>query len=64
MEDARDGARVLSGAPLAGLLAGNVVPASLWHPAPRGGRDGLQHIATNLASKIGVNVFKEFWRRR
>lgn len=64
MARTRNGTRVLSPATVTGVLAGYVVPASIWHPAPRGARDGLQHVATNLASKIGVNVFKEFWRRR
>ena len=39
----RDGTRVLSGASLAGVLAGHVVSASTWYPAPLGARDGLKH---------------------
>jgi hypothetical protein len=60
----RDGARVISGASLAGFLAGPVVSASTWYPAPLGTRDGLKHGLTSLISKIGVDVFKEFWPRR
>ena len=60
----RNGARVLSAASLAGILAGNIVPASTWYPAPLGTRDGLRHAGTSLISKIGVDVFREFWPRR
>ena len=60
----QDGTRVLSAAPLAGLLAGHVVPASTWYPAPLGTRDGLKHSAASLLTKIGVDVVKEFWPRR
>lgn len=60
MSRTRDGRRVLSAASLAGILAGNVVPAATWYPAPLGTRDGLKHAATSLLSKIAVDVFKEF----
>jgi hypothetical protein len=60
----RDGTRVLSAASLAGFLAGHVVSASTWYPAPRGARDGLKHAAMSLVSTIGVDVFKEFRPRR
>jgi len=60
----RDGTRVLSAASLAGFLAGHVVSASTWYPAPLGTRDGLRHAAMSLVSKIGVDVFKEFRPRR
>jgi hypothetical protein len=60
----RDGARVLSAASLAGFLAGHVVSASTWYPAPLGTRDGLRHAGMSLISKIGVDVFKEFRPRR
>jgi len=60
----RDGKRVLSAASLAGILAGDVVPAATWYPAPLGTRDGLKHAGTDLISKIGVDVVKEFWRRK
>jgi len=60
----RDGTRVLSAAALAGFLAGPVVSASTWYPAPLGTRDRLKHAATSLVSKIGVDVFREFWPRR
>lgn len=64
MARTRDGTRVLSPATVAGLLAGHVVPASTWYPAPGGARDGLKHAASGVAGKIGVNVFREFWPRR
>ena len=64
MARTRDGTRVLSAASLAGFLAGHVVSASTWYPAPLGTRDGLKHGATSLVSKIGVDVFREFWPRR
>jgi hypothetical protein len=60
----RDGKRVLSGASLAGVLAGHVVSASTWYPAPNGARDGLQHAGVSLITKMGVDVFKEFRPQR
>ena len=60
MSRTRNGKRVLSAASLAGILAGSVVPAATWYPAPLGTRDGLKHAATSLISKIAVDVFKEF----
>jgi hypothetical protein len=60
----RDGTRVLSAASLAGILAGNVVPAATWYPAELGTRDGLKHAGTSLLTKIGMDVLKEFWPRR
>jgi hypothetical protein len=59
-----DGTRILSPASLAGLLAGNVVPAATWYPAPLGTRDGLRHATTSLISKIAVDIVKEFWPRK
>jgi hypothetical protein len=64
MARTRDGTRVPSAASLAGFLAGHVVSASTWYPAPLGTRDGLKHAAMSLVSKIGVDVFKEFRPRR
>jgi hypothetical protein len=62
----RDGRRVFSPATVAGLAAENIIPASTWYPAPRGARDGLAHVGTGIAAKIGVDVFREFvtFRRR
>jgi hypothetical protein len=60
----RDGKRVLSAASIAGIVAGDVVPAATWYPAPLGTRDGLKHAGTDVISKIGVDVVKEFWRRK
>ena len=59
-----DGTRVPSAASVAGFLAGHVVSASTWYPAPLGTRDGLKHAGFSLASKIAVDVFKEFRPRR
>jgi hypothetical protein len=59
-----DGTRVPSAAFLAGALTGQVVSASTWYPAPLGARDGLKHAAWSLASKVVVDVFKEFRPRR
>ena len=64
MARTRDGTRVLSAASVAGLLAGHVVSASTWYPAPLGARDGLMHAGSSLVSKIGVDVLREFWPRR
>ena len=64
MARTRNGKRVLSPASLAGVLAGHVVSASTWYPAPNGARDGLQHAGVSLITKMGVDVFKEFRRRR
>jgi hypothetical protein len=60
----RTGRRVLSAASLAGVLAGNVVPAATWYPAPLGTRDGLKHAGTSLLTKIAIDVFKEFRPRK
>jgi hypothetical protein len=60
----RDGTRVLSAASVAGSLAGHVVSANTWYPAPLGTRDGLKYAATSLASQIGGNVFQEFGPHR
>ena len=60
----RDGTRVLSAASLAGVLTGHVVSATTWYPAPLGARDGLKHAGMSLATKIAVDVFKEFRPRR
>jgi hypothetical protein len=56
----RNGTRTLSAASLAGVLAGNVVSSSTWYPAPLGARDGLQHAASSLLTKVLVDVFQEF----
>ena len=60
----RTGRRVLSAASLAGILAGHVVADATWYPAPLGTRDGLKHAGTSLATKIAIDVVKEFWPRR
>ena len=60
----RTGRRVLSAASLAGVLAGNIVPAATWYPAPLGTRDGLKHAGTSLLTKIAIDVFKEFRHRK
>jgi hypothetical protein len=59
-----DGTRVPSAASVAGFVAGHVVSASTWYQAPLGTRDGLKHAGLSLASKIAVDVFKEFRPRR
>ena len=60
----RDGTRVLSAASLAGILTSHIVSDATWYPAPLGTRDGLKHAGTSLLTKIGIDVFKEFWPRR
>jgi hypothetical protein len=60
----RDGTKVPSPASLAGFVTGHVVSSSTWYPAPLGTRDGLKHAALSLVSKMAVNVFKEFRRKR
>jgi hypothetical protein len=60
----RDGTRVPSAASLAGFLTGHVVSSATWYPAPLGTRDGLRHAGMSLASKVVVDVVKEFWPRR
>jgi len=64
MARTRDGTRVLSAASLAGFVTGHVVSASTWYPAPLGAREGLKHAGMSLATKIAVDVFKEFRPRR
>jgi len=59
----RDGHTVFSPATVAGLAAGQIVPAITWYPAPNGTRDGLAHTAAGIAGKLGVNVLREFMPR-
>jgi hypothetical protein len=59
-----DGTRVPSAASVAGFLAGHVVSAATWYPAPLGTRDGLRHAGMSLITKIAVDVFKEFRPRK
>ena len=56
----RNGRTVLSPAIVAGLAAESIVPAATWYPAPRGTLGGVEHTATRLVSKMGVDVFREF----
>jgi hypothetical protein len=60
----REGRSVWSPATVAGLVAGEVVPAATWYPAPRGTRDGLRHAAAGVFAKMGVDVIREFIPRR
>jgi hypothetical protein len=60
----RRGRRVLSAASVAGILAGNVVPAATWYPAPLGTRDGLKHAGTSILTQIAIDVFKEFRHKK
>ena len=60
MARTRDGRTVWSPATAAGIVAGHVVSASTWYPAPRGTRDGVQHAAVGLLTKMVVDVFREF----
>lgn len=55
-----DGRWVFSPATVAGLTAQNVIPALTWYPAPRGARDGAAHALSSVASKMAVDVFREF----
>lgn len=62
MARTRTGRRVPSPATAAAIVAGNVIPAATWYPAPRGTRDGLAHAGTGILSKMAVDVFREFVR--
>jgi hypothetical protein len=55
------GVRVLSPAMVGGMLAGHLVSAGTWYPAPGGVRDGLKHSAVDVAGTIGIDVLREFW---
>jgi hypothetical protein len=54
------GRRVPSPATAAAIVAGQVVPAATWYPAPHGTRDGFAHAGTGILSKMAVDVFREF----
>lgn len=56
----RTGRRVPSPATAAAIVAGHVVPAATWYPAPHGTRDGLARAGSGLAAKMAVDVFREF----
>ena len=60
----RNGTRVVSVASLAGILASNIVPAATWYPTDGGTREGVKHAGTGVLTKIGIDIFKEFWPRR
>jgi hypothetical protein len=60
MARTRHGRRVLSPATAASLVAGHVIPAATWYPAPRGTREGFEHAGTGLAAKMAVDVVREF----
>jgi hypothetical protein len=60
MARTRHGRRVLSPATGAAIVAGNVIPAATWYPAPRGTREGFEHAGTGIAAKMAVDVFREF----
>jgi len=64
MARTRDGRTVWSLAPSAGIIAGHVVSATTWYPAPRGTRDGVQHAAVGILTKMAVDVFHEFKPKR
>jgi hypothetical protein len=59
----RNGRQGLSPATGAGLLAAEVVPASVWYPGPHSTREGLKRVAVDLVGKIGVDVLREFVHR-
>jgi hypothetical protein len=56
----RRGRRVLSPAIVAGLAAESIVPPATWYPAPHGTVGGIGHTALSVASKMGVDVLREF----
>lgn len=56
----RDGARVASPTTIGGIVAGHVVAASTWYPAPFAARDVLGRSAVSLALTMGMNVVREF----
>lgn len=64
MARTRDGRTVWSLAPTAGIITAHVVSASTWYPAPRGTRDGMQHAAVGILTKMGIDLFREFKPKR
>jgi hypothetical protein len=56
----RDGRIVFSAARLAGVTAGKVISTSVWYPSPRGPGAVAQHVAVDLAGKIGWDLLREF----
>ena len=60
----RDGRTVLSPATVVGIAAASIVPAATWYPTTNGALSGVVHTAVGVASKIGVDVVREFVHRR
>ena len=60
----RDGRTVLSPATVVGIAAASIVPAATWYPTPDGAIGGVAHTAVGVASKIGVDIVREFAHRR
>ena len=63
MARTRDGTLVWSPATAAGIVTGHLVSASTWYPAPRGTRDGVQHAAIGMLTKMGADLLREFLPR-
>jgi hypothetical protein len=59
-----DGRTVFSIARAAGLTAGHVASATLWYPAHQTAGGVAEHVALDLAAKAGIDVMREFVRRK
>lgn len=57
----RSGREVFSLATMAGLTAEHAVPAALWFPREAKWKEGAGLVGVSLASKIGINIFHEFF---
>jgi hypothetical protein len=59
----RDGRTVFSPATVAGYAAEHAIPAVLWFPPERRWTEGVGLLGASIGSKIGVNIFREFFGR-
>jgi hypothetical protein len=59
----RNGREVFSLATVAGLTAEHAIPAALWFPREDRWKEGAGLAAVGIATKIGINVFHEFFGR-
>ena len=57
----RRGREVFSPATIAGLTAEHAIPAALWFPRDKLWQEGVGLVAVGLGTKIGINIFHEFF---
>jgi hypothetical protein len=57
----RQGREVLSPATIAGLTAEHLIPATIWFPRDKLWQEGVGLAAVGIGTKIGINIFHEFF---